>query len=339
MKVVTFGEIMLRLMPEGDGRFVQAGRYNASYGGGEASVAVSLANFGLDSKFVSRLPKHEIGQAGVNALRKFGVDTTDIVRGGDRVGICFLERGAGWRPPKEIYDRTGSSISQAVRGDFDWDRILEGADWFHFTAITPALSDNTAEICLEAVKKAREKGITVSCGLDYQSGLWSGQKAGRVMGELCKYVDVCIAGAEDVRNVFGIREEDTNIKDGRLSREGYRDVAKRLADRFGFRKVAVTPPVLSCANESGWAALLYDGEGYYFSRNYNMHIVDRTGGSDSFGAGLIYACLRGMEPEGIIEFAAAACCFKYGIEGAFNLVTADEVLKLAAGDASGRVRK
>ena len=189
-KVVTFGEIMLRLAPEGYYRFVQADTYGATYGGGEANVSVSLANFGLDSKFVTKLPKHEIGQAGVNSLRKFGVDTSDIVRGGSRVGIYFLEKGASQRPSKVIYDRAGSSIAEAVKEDFDWDKIFEGADWFHFTGITPALGDNVAEICLEAVKKAKEKGITVSCDLNYRNKLWSKEKAGQVMGELCKYVAV-----------------------------------------------------------------------------------------------------------------------------------------------------
>ena len=192
-KVVTFGEIMLRLAPEGYYRFVQADTYGATYGGGEANVSVSLANFGLDSKFVTKLPKHEIGQAGVNSLRKFGVDTSGIVRGGSRVGIYFLEKGASQRPSKVIYDRAGSSIAEAVKEDFDWDKIFEGADWFHFTGITPALGDNVAEICLEAVKKAKEKGITVSCDLNYRNKLWSKEKAGQVMGELCKYVDGCFA--------------------------------------------------------------------------------------------------------------------------------------------------
>ena len=194
-KVVTFGEIMLRLAPEGYYRIVQAEKYVATYGGGEANGSVSLANYGLDSKFVSKLPKNEIGQAGVNSLRKFGVDTSDIVRGGNRVGIYYLEKGASQRPSKVIYDRAGSSIAEAVKEDFDWDKIFEGADWFHFTGITPALGDNIAEICMEAVKKAKEKGITVSCDLNYRNKLWSKEKAGQVMGELCKYVDVCSEAA------------------------------------------------------------------------------------------------------------------------------------------------
>ena len=338
-KVVTFGEIMLRLAPEGYYRFVQADTYGATYGGGEANVSVSLANFGLDSKFVTKLPKHEIGQAGVKSLRKFGVDTSDIVRGGSRVGIYFLEKGASQRPSKVIYDRAGSSIAEAVKEDFDWDKIFEGADWFHFTGITPALGDNVAEICLEAVKKAKEKGITVSCDLNYRNKLWSKEKAGQVMGELCKYVDVCIANEEDAGDVFGIKAANTDVTSGQVNHEGYKDVAKQLADRFGFKKVAITLRTSISANDNKWAAMLYDGTDFYFSKNYLMHIVDRVGGGDSFGAGLIYSCLQNMEPQQIIEFAVAASCLKHSIEGDFNMVTVDEVSKLAGGDASGRVQR
>lgn len=338
-KVVTFGEIMLRLAPEGYYRFVQADNYVATYGGGEANVSVSLANYGLESKFVSKLPKHEIGQAGVNSLRKFGVDTSDIVRGGNRVGIYYLEKGASQRPSKVIYDRAGSSIAEAVKGDFDWDKIFEGVDWFHFTGITPALGENVAEICMEAVKKAKEKGITVSCDLNYRNKLWTKEKAGRVMGELCKYVDVCIANEEDAGDVFGIKASNTDVTSGQVNHEGYKDVAKQLADRFGFSKVAITLRSSISANDNKWAAMLYDGTDYYFSKNYLMHIVDRVGGGDSFGAGLIYSCLQNMEPQQIIEFAVAASCLKHSIEGDFNMVSVDEVCKLAGGDASGRVQR
>ena len=210
-KVVTFGEIMLRLAPEGYYRFVQATSYGATYGGGEANVAVSLANYGMDASFVTKLPAHEIGQAGVNALRQYGVDTSDIVRGGDRVGIYFLEKGASQRPSKVVYDRAGSSIATATTADFDWNKIFDGADWFHFTGITPALGDNVAAICLEACKAAKAKGITVSCDLNYRNKLWSKEKAGQVMGELCKYVDVCISNEEDANDVFGIKSEGTEV--------------------------------------------------------------------------------------------------------------------------------
>lgn len=252
-KVITFGEIMLRLAPEGYYRFVQADTFGATYGGGEANVAVSLANYGFDAKFVTKLPKHEIGQAAINSLRKYGVDTTEIVRGGDRVGIYFLEKGASQRPSKVIYDRAGSSIATAQASDFDWKKIFDGADWFHFTGITPALNDEVANICLEACKAAKEAGLTISCDLNYRNKLWSKEKAGQVMGEICKYVDVCIANEEDAADVFGIKAANTDVTTGTVNHEGYKDVAKQLADRFGFQKVAITLRESLSANEIGRA--------------------------------------------------------------------------------------
>ena len=338
-KVITFGEIMLRLAPEGYYRFVQAEKYGATYGGGEANVSVSLANFGLDTAFVTKLPKHEIGQAGVNSLRRFGVDTSYIVRGGDRVGIYYLEKGASQRPSKVIYDRAGSAIATAKKEDFDWNKIFEDAEWFHFTGITPALGDEIAEICLEACKAAKAKGITVSCDLNYRNKLWSKEKAGKVMAKLCEYVDVCIANEEDANDVFGIKAKDTDVTTGKVNHEGYKDVAKQLADRFGFKKVAITLRGSISANDNNWAAMLYDGSDYYFSKNYLIHIVDRVGGGDSFGAGLIYSCINNFAPQETIEFAVAASCLKHSIEGDFNMVTVDEVKKLAGGDGSGRVQR
>ena len=338
-RIITFGEIMLRLAPEGYYRFVQAESYGATYGGGEANVAVSLANYGFDAAFVTKLPKHEIGQAGVNSLRRFGVDTSLITRGGDRVGIYFLEKGASQRPSKVIYDRAGSAIATATTADFDWDKIFEGADWFHWTGITPALGDNVAEICLEACKAAKERGITVSCDLNYRKKLWTREKAGQVMGELCKYVDVCIANEEDAADVFGIHAANTDVTAGEVNHEGYKDVAKQLADRFGFSKVAITLRESISANDNNWSAMLYDGDDYYFSKKYKMHIVDRVGGGDSFGGGLIAASLRGYDSQAIIEFAVAASCLKHSIEGDFNMVSMDEVASLAGGNASGRVQR
>lgn len=338
-KVVTFGEIMLRLAPEGYYRFVQAASYGATYGGGEANVAISLANYGMDASFVTKLPAHEIGQAGVNSLRQFGVDTSKIVRGGDRVGIYFLEKGASQRPSKVIYDRAGSAIATATTADFNWDEIFEGADWFHFTGITPALGDNVAEICLEACKAAKAKGITVSCDLNYRNKLWSKEKAGQVMGELCKYVDVCISNEEDANDVFGIKSEGTEVTAGELNKAGYKEVAQKLTDRFGFKKVAITLRTSISANDNKWAAMLYENGENYFSKEYLMHIVDRVGGGDSFGGGLIYACLNDYAPQDTIEFAVAASCLKHSIEGDFNQVSVSEVQKLAGGDASGRVQR
>lgn len=338
-RVITFGEIMLRLAPEGYYRFIQADNYGATFGGGEANVAVSMANFGVDAKFVTKLPKHEIGQAAINSLRRYGVDTSFIARGGDRVGIYFLEKGASQRPSKVIYDRSGSSIANASKEDFNWDKIFEGVDWFHFTGITPALNDDVADICLEACKKAREKGITVSCDLNYRNKLWSKEKAGKVMGELCKYVTVCIANEEDAGDVFGIKASNTDLTAGKVNHAGYKDVAKQLVERFGFSKVAITLRSSISANDNNWSAMLYDGSEFYFSKSYLMHIVDRVGGGDSFGAGLIYACLEGYDAQPTIEFAVAASCLKHSIEGDFNQASVEEVNKLAGGDGSGRVQR
>ena len=338
-RIITFGEIMLRLAPEGYYRFVQVDKLGATFGGGEANVAVSLANFGFDTAFVSKLPKHEIGQAAINSLRRYGVDTSYIVRGGDRVGIYYLEKGASQRPSKVIYDRAGSSIAEAVPEDFDWKAIFDGAQWFHFTGITPALNDGVAAICLEACKAAKEAGVKISCDLNYRNKLWSKEKAGQVMGELCKYVDVCIANEEDAADVFGIHAANTDVKAGEVNREGYKDVAKQLADRFGFEKVAITLRESISANDNNWSAMLFDGTDYYFSKKYKMHIVDRVGGGDSFGGGLIASLLSGYSSQETIEFAVAASCLKHSVEGDYNMVSMDEVAKLAGGDASGRVQR
>lgn len=338
-RVVTFGEIMLRLAPEGYYRFLQADSFGATFGGGEANVAVSLANYGFDAAFVTKLPKHDIGQAAVNSLRKYGVDTSLITRGGDRVGIYFLEKGASQRPSKVIYDRAGSAIATAKGEDFDWDEIFKGAEWFHFTGITPALDKGVAEICLVAVKKAKELGLTVSCDLNYRNKLWTKDEARETMTEICKYVDVCIANEEDAADVFGIKASNTDVTQGEVNREGYKEVAKELKDRFGFSAVAITLRESLSANDNNWSAMLYKNDEYYFSKKYSMHIVDRVGGGDSFGAGLIAATLMGYEPQETIEFAVAASCLKHTIEGDFNMVTVDEVKKLAGGDGSGRVRR
>lgn len=338
-RVITFGEIMLRLAPEGYYRFVQADSFGATFGGGEANVAVSLANYGLDAAFVTKLPTHEIGQMAVNSLRKYGVDTSLIARGGERVGIYFLEKGASQRPSKVIYDRAYSAISKAVPQDFNWEEIFAGADLFHFTGITPALGDTVAGICLEAVKAAKKNGVKVSCDLNYRKKLWTREKAGQIMGELMPFVDVCIANEEDAADVFGIKAAGTDVTKGEVSHEGYKDVAKQLKDRFGFEAVAITLRSSISANDNDWAAMLYDGKQYYFSKQYRMHIVDRVGGGDSFGAGLIYAMLNGYAPQDTIEFAVAASCLKHSVEGDYNMVSLAEVQNLAGGDASGRVQR
>ncbi len=338
-RVVTFGEIMLRLAPNGYYRFFQDDQMQATFGGGEANVAVSLANFGLDSRYVTKLPAHAIGQAAVNSLRYFGVDTSKIVRGGDRVGIYFLEKGASQRGSVCIYDRAHSAIQEASPDDFDWDGIFDGAEWFHFTGITPALGPNLVQICLEACRAAKERGLKISCDLNYRGKLWTREQAREAMTELCRYVDVCIANEEDAKDVFGIEPENNDINGGQLNTDGYRSVAKQLADRFGFEKVAITLRTSISASDNGWAAMLYDGEKCFFSKSYNVHIVDRVGGGDSFGAGLIYALLAGKEPQEAVEFAVAASALKHSVEGDFNRVTVKEVEKLAGGDGSGRVQR
>ncbi|MBQ6817990.1 MAG: sugar kinase [Clostridia bacterium] len=338
-KVVTFGELMLRLAPEGYLRFVQADTFQATYGGGEANVAVSLANYGLDARFVTCLPKHEIGQAAVNSLRKFGVDTSYITRTGKRVGIYYLEKGASQRPSKVIYDRADSSIATAKQEDFDWDAIFDGVGWFHFTGITPALGDNVADICLTACKKAKERGITISCDLNFRKKLWTSEKAGQVMGELCQYVDVCIANEEDADKVFGIRADDTDVTGGKLNHEGYIQVAEKLTQRFNFKAVAITLRSSISANDNIWAAMLYTDGKAHFSKSYNMHIVDRVGGGDSFGGGLIYAYMMDYAPQDALEFAVAASCLKHSVEGDYNMMSVEEVTALAGGDGTGRVQR
>ncbi len=330
---------MLRLAPNGYYRFFQNDQMQATFGGGEANVAVSLANYGLDSVYVTKLPKHAIGQAAVNSLRYYGVDTSHIVRGGDRVGIYYLEKGASQRGSVCIYDRAHSAISEAQPEDFDWDAIFEGADWFHFTGITPALGKNVVEICKQACIAAKAKGVKISCDLNYRGKLWTRAEAREAMSELCRYVDVCISNEEDAKDVFGIEAEGSDIYGGKLNRDGYKSVAKQLADAFGFEKVAFTLRTSISASDNDWAGMLYDGKDCYFSKSYHLHIVDRVGGGDSFGGGLIYSLLEGKDPQSAIEFAVAASALKHSIEGDYNHVSVAEVEKLSGGDGSGRVQR
>ena len=338
-RIITFGEIMMRLNPEGYCRFVQADKFEASYAGGEANVAVSLSNYGMDAAFVSKVPAHEIGQCAVNELRHFGVDTRMMVRGGDRLGLYFVEKGASQRASKVIYDRAGSAIAKATAADFDWEKIFDGADWFHFTGITPALGGELPEICLAACKAAKARGVKISCDLNYRKKLWSNEKANEVMSVLMPYVDVCIANEEDAKDVFGIEAEDTDLNAGKVNHEGYISVARQLAERFGFEKVAITLRGSISASDNEWAAMLYSDGKAYFSPKYNVRIVDRVGGGDSFGAGLIYSLLSGYDEQKAINFAVAASCLKHSIEHDFNLVSVAEVEALAGGNASGRVQR
>ena len=338
-KIVTFGELMLRLAPNGYYRFFQNDQMQATFGGGEANVAVSLANYGMEASFVTKLPAHAIGQAAVDSLRHFGVDTSKVVRGGERVGIYYLEKGASQRGSVCIYDRAHSAIQEADPSEFDWDAIFEGADWFHFTGITPALGPNMVECCKQACIAAKKHGVKISCDLNYRGKLWTREEARAAMTELCQYVDVCISNEEDAKDVFGIEAENTDIYGGKLDHEGYKSVAKQLADKFGFEKVAITLRTSISASDNDWAGMLYDGENYCFSKSYHLHIVDRVGGGDSFGGGLIYALLSGKSTQDAVEFAVAASALKHSVEGDYNRVTVSEVEKLAGGDGSGRIQR
>lgn len=336
-KIVTFGEIMMRLNPQGYLRFLQANNFEISFAGGEANVAVSLANFGEKVSFVSKVPTHEIGQASINVLRNYGVDINDVSRGGERLGSYFVEKGASQRASKVIYDRKYSAISLAKKEDFDWAKIFDGASWFHFTGITPALGGDLPEICLEACKKAKEKGITISCDINYRSKLWSREEANKVMSTLMPYVDVCIGNEADAKDVFNLQAGDSNIEKGSLNKDGYIDVAKQLSEKFDIKTVAFTLRGSINASVNTWAAMLYVNKKAYFSPNYTIQIVDRVGGGDSFSGGLIYSLFNSYEPQKAINFAVAASCLKHTIEHDFNLVSLEEVNSLAAGNASGRV--
>ncbi len=338
-RIVCFGEIMLRLNPEGYLRIPQADCFMASYAGGEANVSVSLANYGEDAAFVTYVPDNPLGQSAINSLRRYGVDTRWMMKGGERLGVYFIEKGASQRASKVVYDRKYSSVAMSGPGDYDWDRIFEGADWFHWTGITPALSDSLADTTLAALKKAKEKGITVSCDLNYRKNLWSREKAKEVMSRLVPYVDVLIANEEDAADVFGISAEGTDIESGKLSSEGYASVARQLVEAFGCRYVAITLRGSISANDNNWSAMIYDGKDSHVARNYLIHIVDRVGGGDSFGGGLIYALHNGYNAADAVEFATAASCLKQTIEYDFNMVSVKEVEALVHGSGSGRVQR
>jgi len=341
-KVVTFGEIMLRLSSPGFTRFVQSQSFDVTYGGGEANVAVSLANYGLESYFVTKLPKHEIGQSAVNHVRRFGVKDDFIVRGGDRVGIYFLEAGASQRASKVIYDRANSAVSQLKKDELDWDKILDGAEWFHWTGITPALGKSAQECLTEACKSAKKKNITVSCDLNFRKKMWTEKEAQAVMNPLMEYVDVCIANEEDAEKSLGMHAAETNVENAELSEEGYSELAKQLKNKYGFKAVAITLRESFSASRNGWSALMYDDKDCnppYRSKKYDVQLIDRVGGGDSFASGLIYGLLKKSSTKDALEFAVAASCLKQTIPGDFNLVSVEEAEKLAGGSGSGRVER
>ena len=338
-KVVTFGEIMLRLTPPDLKRIVQADSFDVVYGGGEANVAVSLANYGIDTYFVTKVPKNTVGQSAVNHLRRYGVKTDYVIRGGDRLGIYFLEMGASQRPSNVVYDRAHSAIADVDKNDFNWEEIFKNTRWFHFTGITPAISDKAAAITLEACKIAKKMGLTISADLNYRKKLWSTEKAGKVMSELMQYVDIAIGNEEDAEKVFGIKAVNTDVDKGALDLSGYKEVSKELIRRFGLKYVAITLRESLSASDNMWSGLLYDGTDYYFSKKYKIHIVDRVGGGDSFAAGIIYGLLSERSPGDVIEFAVAASCLKHTIPGDMNMVNAQEVEDLIKGGGSGRVKR
>ena len=339
MSVVTFGEIMMRLATPARLRFSQAKDLELTYGGGEANVAVSLEQFGINARFVTRLPKNPFGDGAVSQLRGLGVDTSKIARGGDRIGIYFLETGASQRASVVVYDRAGSAISQVGPGEFDWAGIFEGATWFHFTGITPALGPRVAEATLEAASAAKMAGLTVSCDLNYRKKLWSPAQAQEAMTRIMEYVDVAIGNEEDAEKVFGIKAEGSNITGGHVGSEGYETVARTLADRYDLRAVAITLRESRSADNNGWSAMLLSDGQVYQSRSYDINIVDRVGGGDSFAAGLIYGLVNGKPAQDALEFATAASCLKHSISGDFNLVSVVEVEALTKGDGSGRVQR
>lgn len=338
-KIITFGELMLRLSPQGNDRFIQSESFRIIPGGGEANVAISLANYGHNACFVSKLPKHEIGQIALNAMRRYGVDCQYIARGGDRIGLYYAETGASMRPSKVIYDRAHSAIAEASITDFDFDEIMKDADWFHWSGITPAISDKAAELTRLACEAAKRHNVTVSVDLNFRKKLWTSEKAISIMRPLMKYVDVCIGNEEDAELCLGFKP-DADVEGGKTDAAGYQGIFKQMRNEFGFKYVVSTLRESFSATHNGWKALIYDGNEFYESKRYDIEpIVDRVGGGDSFSGGLIHGLLTKTTQGEALEFAVAASALKHTINGDFNLVSADEVEALAQGNANGRVQR
>ena len=341
-KVVTMGEIMLRLSTENYQRFLQANKFEVCYGGGEANVAVSLANYGHDAEFVTKVPNNPIGDSAVASLRKMNVKTDNIARGGDRLGIYFLETGASMRASNVVYDRANSSIATAKAEDFDFDKIFDGCDWFHFTGITPAVSDAAAELTEEALKAAKAKGVKVSCDLNFRKKLWSSEKAQKVMSNLMKYVDVCIGNEEDAEKVLGFKPGETDVTSGELELAGYKSIFEQMVEKFNFEYVISSLRVSHSASDNGWSACIYsrDTKEFYHSKEYRIcPIIDRVGGGDSFAGGVICGMLDGKNFKDALEFGVAASALKHTIPGDMNIVSRAEVDNLVGGDGSGRVQR
>lgn len=339
MRFIGFGEILVRLCPDGYLRFPQAERFSVNYTGAEANMAVALSYMGVPSSFVTKLPDNAISDCALRKMSMYGVDTSHTAFGGDRIGLYYLERGASQRPSNIVYDRKYSAISQAREADFDWDAIMQGGSWFHFTGITAGLGGQLPDLCIQACQAAKRHGLKVSCDLNYRKNLWTSQEAQSVMKPLMSYVDVLIANEEDSEKVLGVAAPDTDVQQGKLSTEGYHQVAKKLTDTYGFEAVAITQRGSISASVNEWSALLYQGGKLYTSKKYTMQIVDRVGGGDSFASGLIYGYLHNFEPQKALEYATAASCLKHSIEFDFNLSSVEEVMTLMEGDGSGRVRR
>lgn len=338
-KVVTLGEIMMRLSTPDFKRFVQSDSFDVTYGGGEANVAAALCNYGLNGTFVTKVPNNPLGQSAINHLRRYGVDTQFIARGGKRLGIYFLETGASMRASQVVYDRADASIADVDISEFDFDKILEGASWFHTTGITPALSDKAATLTEAALKAAKAKGITTSIDLNYRKKLWSKEKAREVMTRLCQYVDVCIGNEEDADTTLGFTSQGTDVTKGELNLDGYKDVFKQMKEKFNFKYIASTLRESHSASDNGWSALVYDGNEFYHSKQYEVRIVDRVGSGDSFASGFIYGLVSGMAMSDAAEFGVAASAIKHTIPGDLNHATLSEVSELVKGDGSGRVQR
>lgn len=339
-KVVTFGEIMLRLATNRRERFTQAREFEVTYGGGECNVAVSLAQFGVNATFVTAIPDNDIGQACINYVRQFGVDTSEVLRQGKRLGIYFLESGASMRASKVVYDRAGSSISEIKPGQVDWEKVFKGKDWFHFTGITPAISKSAAATCEEAAKAASQLGLTVSADMNYRKNLWSPEEAQATMKPMMKYVDISIGNEEDAEKCLGVSAEGVDVTSGEIDAEAYRPVVQKLVDQYGFKKVAITLRESESADDNGWSAIYFDGKEILMGRKYAVRIVDRVGGGDSFCAALIYGNLqKGWTSRQQLDFAVAASALSHTIHGDFNLVSVKEVMAVAGGDVTGRVQR
>ena len=341
MRVLTFGELLLRLAAPGYTKLMQNNNLEATFCGGEANVAVSLANFGVDVQYLTVVPNNDIGIASLNALRYFGVDIGKSFWHEGRMGLYYLEKGASQRPSKVIYDRKYSSIALSSPEEYDWDTLFQGIDWFHWTGITPALSDDLKVISKQACEKAHEKGIIISCDLNYRASLWSTDEARKVMQQLVTYVDVCVANEEDADKMLGIAARDNNVGLGIINRYGYESVAKEICDKYGCKKVAITLRESISASQNGWSGMIYDSatQQFYYSTHYDINVIDRVGGGDSFTGGLIYSLVNNKDDKDAIEFAVAESCLKQSIEGDFNRVTVADVESLIKSGGGGRVQR